>query len=204
MRRSLVSLIVGSAIILLGVNAHAITLSFAPASTSVSIGDPVTVLLNVSGLGDKAAPSLGVFDVNVTFDPALLAFVDATFGDPMLGDQLDLGKFGSPTSATVSPANTLNLSETSFDSVSDLDTMQAGSFTLATLAFNAIGLGVSPLGLSINTLGDANGDTLAATANVGTVTVTATPEPTTGLLFVTGLMVLGYGWHRKQRLTTCS
>lgn len=68
---------------------QAISLDFIPASGSVVQGQPLITALAISGLGDHAAPSLSAFDIDVTFDTAILSLNSATFGDPVLGDQLD-------------------------------------------------------------------------------------------------------------------
>jgi hypothetical protein len=202
------SLILVLTLVLFADHASALSLRLVPTSPTVSSGDPVAVLLNIAGLGDKAIPSLGAFDVSVTFDPTLLAFVNATFGDPVLSDQLDLMGASSLTSASVGPPNTLNLSEISFDSVNDLNTLQAGSFTLVTLGFTAVMQGVSPLGLNVNALGDAIGDPLTATTETGSITVTpatsAVPEPASGWLAVTGLLLVASGQYSKRCSTAQS
>jgi hypothetical protein len=56
-------------------------------------------LLNIfiSGLGDGTAPSLSTFDLDISFDPTILAFSTAVFGDPILGDQLDIWGLGGPS-----------------------------------------------------------------------------------------------------------
>lgn len=70
------------------------------------------------------------------------------------GDQLDLWGLGSWTYVAPDVVE-VNLFELSFDSESDLNMFQADSFTLATLTFDTIALGTSPLDISINALGDS-------------------------------------------------
>jgi hypothetical protein len=171
---------------------RAITIGFDPAAQNVTAGSSVDVALVVSGLGDGIAPSLSTFDVDIAFDDSVLSFLGATFGDPMLGDQLDLTGLGSTTGVTPG-SGFVNLFELSFDSPSDLGAMQAGSFTLAALTFSAVGPGVSTLGVSVNALGDANGDPLEADVAGGSVTVERTssvPEPASMLLVVSGFLGL--------------
>ncbi|MBI1928507.1 PEP-CTERM sorting domain-containing protein [Candidatus Poribacteria bacterium] len=169
---------------------HAIMIDFVPSSQSVIIGDSVDVGVSISGLGDLAAPSLGTFDLDISFNPAILSLNSVSYGDLLLGDQLDLLGFGSLTTTTPG-VGAVNLFELSFDAPLDLDTLQPGAFTLATLTFDAIGSGTSSLGLGINALGDALGDPLTANVGSGAVTVTETvnviPEPSTLLLLVLGL-----------------
>jgi hypothetical protein len=126
--------LVGLLVLTIGSTAQAITLEFVPSSATIGVGDSLGVALQISGLGDFTAPSLGTFDVTVTFDPTVLAFATVTYGDPALGDQLDLAGLGSLTT-TMLGVGSVNLLEVSVDSASDLDALQAGAFTLATLTF---------------------------------------------------------------------
>ncbi|CAA9889722.1 PEP-CTERM-sorting domain protein (fragment) [Candidatus Methylobacter favarea] len=77
-----------------------------------------------------------------------------------------------------------------------MNTLQAGSFTLATLSFNALSAGVSPLTISLNAIGDANGDSLSIEpVTAGPVTVEANadgsvPEPATWLLVSLGVLAM--------------
>ena len=130
-----------------------------------------------------------------------MGLIGAVFGDPVLGDQLDLFGFGSITSFDDSVSSVVNLFELSFDLPSDLDTLQAGSFTLATLTFDTLAQGTSSVDLSINALGDAFGDQLAADLSNGSVnvnTASAVPEPSTMMLLGFGLAGLGVMRRRRN------
>jgi hypothetical protein len=168
--------------------ALALTLGFEPASQVVSVGDPAAVELRISGLGSSVAPSLGVFDLFVSFDPAILSFGGVSFGDPTLGDQLDLFDLGSLTVVDAGLSGAVRLFELSLDSAADLDALQADAFTLATLSFDTLQVGTSALLLSIAALGDAHGAPLSAALETGLVTVV--PEPQATLLFLVGLLVV--------------
>jgi hypothetical protein len=167
--------------------AFAITIGFEPASQVVPVGDPASIELRISGLGSGAAPSLGIFDVSVSFDPTILSFSAVSFGDPVLGDQLDLFALGSITVVDAGVPGTVRLFELSLDLPSDLDTLQADTFTLATLSFDTLQVGTSPLALSVAALGDANGQSLTADLEKGLVS--AVPEPQAALVFLVGLLV---------------
>lgn len=158
----------------------------------------------ISGLDDGMAPSLSTFDLDVVFDPALFDFDSLTFGDPILGDQLDLFGFGIITSVS-SGIGMVNFFEVSLDFPFDLDDLQPGSFTLATLTFDALTAGTGDFDITIQSLGDSFGLPLNATVTRGTVTssnATSVPEPGTLTLILTsltGLIVLGRLRRRMYR-----
>jgi len=176
-------------------SAYAVTLAFEPLSQQANLGDPLDVAVRISGLASLAPPSLSTFDLDVTFDPAILAYTGAEFGDPLLGDQLDLFALGSLSGET--PAlGAVNLFEVSLDLPEDLDSLQAASFVLFTLHFDALSPGTSALALSVNELGDAVGDPLVVDLVAGSVNVV--PEPGGAQLFAPGLVLLAT-WRRRAR-----
>ena len=177
-------------LVLIAQSPHAATLSLDPITQNATVGSPINVSLIITGLSDNAAPSLSTFDLDISFDPAILRLSSVTFGDAVLGDQLDLFSLGNVDTSTLG-VGTVNLFELSFDSASDLDSLQAGSFTLARLMFNALSEGVSDLGISVNALGDSLGDALAvspAAASVTTHAAAPVPLPASLLLLGTGLL----------------
>ena len=169
--------------------ARAALIGFQPSPQVGTIGSSLDVQLTISGLGNGVAPSLGAFDLDVSFDSSVLALNSVSFGDPILGNQLDLFGFGSINGAT-SGASLVNLFEISLDLPSDLDLFQADSFTLAVLTFDTLALGTSLLTTSINALGDSLGNALTATAVNGTVQVVAVGEPGTFFVFGVALVAL--------------
>lgn len=174
------------------------TLEILPAAQDVQLGDSVEVAITISYLGDFMAPSLGVFDIDFVFDASVLSLSSVAFGDPVLGDQLDLFGFGSIALATPSdPAGSVNLFELSFDLPEDLIDLQAASFTLATLSFDAVGLGSSNLTLGVISLGDQDGAPLFFEAIDGAVNVVPVPEPGAALLFGAGMLVVSRALRRR-------
>lgn len=167
--------------------AQAITVGIDPATQTIGPGSSTKVALTIAGLGSGTSPSLSTYDLNIAYDPSVITLTGVTFGDPVLSDQLDLFSLGSITSSSDSPPGTLNVFELSLDSPSGIDARQANAFTLATLSFNALAGGTSPLTLTINALGDANGDPLVTDIASGSITVNAVPLPPALGLFVLGL-----------------
>jgi PEP-CTERM motif len=169
---------------------HAISIHLEPATQTVAPGTLLSVSLEASGLGDLSAPSLGLWDVDIAFDPAILGFVGASFGTG-----LDLFGLGSINDA-FDLGGLVDIFEVSLDLPSDLDTLQLGAFTLATLTFEALAVGSTPLTLTLDSVGDALGAPLAATASGAEVSV-AVPEP--GTLGLAGLGLAGLAWLRRRR-----
>lgn len=177
-------------------SASAAVLSLQPPAQAVLPGAPVQVTLTVSGLGAGTAPSLGVFDLDLLYDPAVLQFDSVSFGDPTLGDQLDLMGFGTVTWVDSAVAGIVNHFELSLDSPGDLDFLQAGAFTLSVFHFTALAPGVAALDLVIHSFGDSLGDPLATSVTGSSVTVV--PEPAaTGLAMALGT-VAGVGFWRMR------
>ncbi|MDX8128280.1 cohesin domain-containing protein [Methylomonas sp. OY6] len=175
-----------------GVADAAIDLHFTPRSQTA---DAIEIGLNISGLGDDA---LGTYDFNIQFDPTRLAFAGVVFGDPVLGDELDVFDLGgNSTAADVLGPGVLNLFESSLDNAADLQALQADSFTLAIIRFEVLSGGSSQLGLLINGLADAGGDGLSAnTAPLTINPVAAVPLPGMVWPMVGGFWVV-LRWRRS-------
>jgi len=150
--------------------ALAASLSFTPTSQSVGIGQPVTVQITVDGLGAGMAPSVGAFDLDVTFDPAVLLPTAVDFG-LLLGDPDALEAL---TSSSLS-SGLIDLAEVSLLAPSDLDALQPSSFTLATLSFISLAVGTSPLAFTQAFVDDAFAARIALDVTGGTVDVAAPP-----------------------------
>ncbi len=181
------------------IHAQSTTIGFDPSFTSVTQGDSFDVELFISDLGNGVAPSLGAFDIDVAFDASIISFTGATFGDPGIGDQLDLSGFGLNPSGIAPSPGSVNLFEVSLDFPFDLDDFQAPAFTLATLSFDAIAVGVSMLQIDRSVLSDSLGAPLRAdTLLIGEVVVDPVPEPMTLLLVGFGLLGFAGVSRRKE------
>lgn len=180
-----------SLMLLFTVDAHAISIDLVADHTSVTTGNLVSVAVNISGLNDTSAPSLGVYDLDVIFDNSLFVFNNLIWGDSSKGNLLDLSGFGSLQSSNLS-AGLINLFELSFDDIAGLNNSQAGEFTLFTLVFNAIAIGNGNFSLGANLLGDAEGSSLSIDTVTNTqvaVNSVAVPEPSSWLLML-GLLAV--------------
>ena len=164
--------------------ALALTISLAPsAATLPLVGDTVSVDVVASGV--PVPPSLGAFDLDLTFDPAVLAPVGVAFG-AALGDP---GPFEAIVSSGVA-AGVIDLSEVSLLDQAFLDALQAGgSFVLATVTFQGVGIGESAVGLAQADLFDGGGDPIGVDSILPS-TITVLPEPATAALLAAGLAAL--------------
>jgi len=183
--------------------AQAILVAFDPGEVLVGVGAPVEVALTISGLGDFEAPSLGAFDLDVSFDPMVLELDSVSYGDPVVGDQLDILGLGFPLSITTPFVGGVNLFELSFNTVSELNLLQTGSFTLARLSFITRMAGTSSLDISILALADAEGAPLSADAASGRISaISAVGEPGTLVLLAVALGAASRVGLRSRRRAT--
>lgn len=184
-------------------SAQAISLDLIPISQSVNLGQTAQVAIAISELGED---TLGTFDLTLAFNPNIIAFKSASFGDPLLGSQLDWNGKGV-VSLAIPDLETVELYEVSLAGLDDIPTIianQPNSFILATLSFNTLKSGTSLLSLANVILGDANGDPLTASLSDGSITVnsqtgTSIPESSSpwGIL-VSSLGLLGLNKVKRQ------
>ncbi len=177
----------------------AVTVALQPTAQTINPGAHVFLDLVISGLGANSAPSLGAFTLELTYNPAILTAGAVTFGTG-----LDLGIAGSVQSVDLSTPGTVWLAEISLETAADLELNQPGEFTLATLDFLGLGVGVSPVTFSLVDLSDASGSTLPDVGSLpGSVTVTTVPESGSSALLL-GIVLLAWGVGKKERRPTPS
>jgi hypothetical protein len=182
--------------LLASLSAHAVSLGLSPSSSSVDLGDLVQVELRISGLGAGTAPSLGAYDFTLAFNPAVLGLGTFTFGDPVLGNQLDLAGFGTVSGFDGGTPGQVSVFEISLDLAGDLDALQAAAFGLGTISFNAVGNGVSALQFTSAVWSDAAGNPLAAQLGSSSIRV---PEPVSGMIIVAGAVLLALAARHLNR-----
>ena len=171
----------------------AVSVGFESASATVGLGDSFSVDVVVSDLGSDI---VSAFDMDATYDPTVIAATDVTFG-PMLGGGLP----SSLQASDVSSPGVVDFREVSLLGDSALNSVQSGndSFTLATLSFDAVGLGTSQLGFVFDEWNDIKGsDNMILQTDPGTGTVNVVPIPGAVWLFASGLVGLA-GIRRKLR-----
>jgi hypothetical protein len=177
--------------------AHSALIGLQPDSNAVANGDSISLNLVISDLGNFGPDSLGAFDISVGFDSSVLSFtgysLGSLLGDPGLFEALDL--------STGESAGTVNVAEVSLLSALDLDALQPGEFTLATLNF-----GVNNLAVGATTqLSLLPGAVFADAAGAGLQVIEGSPAeiagaspvpvPATPLLLLSAL----FGWRLLRR-----
>lgn len=182
-------------------NSQAVTIDLSPSAQQLQLGDNLTLDVKVSDLTDTAAPSLGVYDLNLMFDATRVSISHIIWGDAVKGNQLDLNGFGSLQMSDASNSGALNLFELSFDDAWSLDNLQAGSFSLFSVIFSTIAAGPAEFSLGVNALGDANGNSLqvnSLSSSSVMINAVAVPEPAASFLFLIGLIALGFARIKMQ------
>jgi len=184
------SLLLALVVVLSMGSANAMMLSIQPSTQNVEVSDIFTVDFMVS---DFKPDTIAAFDLFLSYDSSILNAVSFDFGgslgDPFFFETFQDADLGTP--------GLVNIAELSLLFDFELDSLQAGMFSLGTLTFAAIGEGISALNWELDPFGfidikDGFGDLLNVTANNGSVTVgdisIGLPEPGTFGLLLIGLM----------------
>lgn len=179
--------------------ARAVSLALTPAGSVAAVGGSVAIAIEIAGLGNGAPPTLSSFDLDVSFDPSVLSFQSATF-ESALGTGSDV-----LTSAAPIGPSSIDVAAASLLDSATLDANQPGSFTLATLIFQAIAPGVSPLSIVDAILADTSSipggnQIFVDSFSAASVTVSPIPEPSALLVFAAGVLLVrgAPGYLRKR------
>lgn len=176
------------------VSAKAVTLGF-DGPLMVSVGWTASVGVGIAGLGDGAALSLGSFELEVGYDPALLRFEGLVFGDQL--DFLFNGAGDSARTVVAGLPGRVVLGEFSFEDLFDLEDFQAPAFVLASLRFTGLNPGAA--GLSLNPTGSGLLDSAFSSivpAAVNGVSATVVPIPASSALALLGMA--GLAWRIRR------
>ena len=172
--------------------ASAATIGFSPASQTVAVGDFLSVDLVISDLGGEI---VSAYDLDVVYDASILSAVSVSFG-PLLGDELLFEVFND---YDLSVPGLVDLAQLSLLSDAQLLALQGGdSFVLATLGFDAVGLGTSSLDFVFDAFNDIKGmnaQPLEIVAQSGAAS--AVPEPSAAVVFALGAAVVAAGIRRR-------
>lgn len=172
-------------------SSHAVSLSVVPNPPSIEVGNPIDVDIVVSDLGNSSAPSLGAYSFNLGFNDTILNVTNVAFGT-------NLGAPASSISSNIVGSGNVFFQELSIPpALFTLNLTQPGAFTLATVTFDTLTTGASDLTLSNIQLFDAIGGIIADPTVVGS-SVQVTPEPTTFLLWGSGIVGL-VAWRKIRR-----
>ncbi|MBL0713455.1 MAG: VPLPA-CTERM sorting domain-containing protein [Desulfosarcina sp.] len=173
----------------MGANFSLVILNVDPLAQNHFVGDEFSVGLMVSGLEFE---DIGAFDMDLSYDDSILSFNNYNMSDELgaVGlDALDIS-WGD------SGGGLIYLSELSL--LSDLS-FQSDEFSLATLSFTGMDVGISELSISNYTLGDVVGDPLGVLAAIpGFVQINPVPIPATALLLGSGIIGM-VGLRRRSR-----
>lgn len=184
----------------LGTAQAAPVVSISPASQDLAIGAQTTVDIIVSGL-TQPADAVGGFEITLDFDDSLLSgigFVLDPTGAMGAFDAFNDFSFGFSGGSL----NLEYLASLDEDQAS-LAALQGSSFVLATVTFEGVANGLSPLSLSLTDLSDFLGDSLLLdTSRNGSICVGGNcgnnvPEP--GTYGLAGIALLAAGWAGRAR-----
>lgn len=184
--------------------ANAVSFSFSPSTGNINIGDSISLDLVIGELGDTGPLSLGGFDLGIGYNASILTFDSVSYGS-LLGD-IDPLAFETDIFTDSSVLGTLNLSEISFLSSLELDTLQSASFTLATLEFSGLAAGTGSIMTGSGDLTDADGNSLVGfstfPANITVNSPSTVDEPSAFFLMLASF--LGLSRMRKSKTASHS
>jgi len=184
--------------------AQAALVSLTPSTSSLAVGEVVSLRLSIADLSAASGSSLGGFDLSLHFDNTAVAWLGFSLVDTASGlNQLDwteAGSFGFLGDALDTGTGSISAFGLSGNSAAVLDALQADSFDFITFSFLALAPASSAL-FSIDPTDpallfvDSDASALAVSfgATSASVTIgagTAIPEPSSLLLVLGALGLL--------------
>ena len=163
--------------------------SLSPSTSYGLVGDTMYVDLLWSG---DSGDYLGAWDVDISYDSTVVSYAGSSF-------HTGVDSWGCIICGDGSVSGTIDLYESSLDSVADLTANQDGlgnAFTLATLEFQALADGFSGLLFGASIFGDEYGSAITPELIDGGICVgegkcvISVPEPSSLLLMLLGSLGL--------------
>lgn len=143
--------IIGLSALLLSTQSYAVTFSLSPSATNLTLGESLSIDVNVSDVTQNTA--IGNYDLDVGFNSSVLNIGE---GQVAFGTQLQ--QLGISSLKNISlEGGVLNISEVSHNDAKVLNSLQSDEFTVATLDFTTTNTGTSPLNVLVNSVGNQDG-----------------------------------------------
>lgn len=155
------------------------TIDFLPSNQIQHLGTSFTVAVQIVNPGPNG---VGDYDLTIAFNAGVISASAVNFGT-FLG-----GPANSFQSSSIG-LGSAEITEVSLLSPDNLIALQPSSFTLATITFNVLGYGTTPLNFSAITIDDANALPLTVVSIPGSVSVV--PEPSS-FLGVASAFLIGF------------
>ena len=142
-------------------------------------GSVVSVDVVVSGLGDGVPPSVGAFDITLSYSSDVVQALGVQFGTGLGAPvQTSTSQFADPT------AGTWQIVSVSFLDEAALDALQGDTVVLATLEFQVLEAGLLVLGFDSQLVTNAAAPPTALPFTSVSGTSLAVPEASSGVLLV--------------------